>query len=144
MKKGIWNFQNFLNFPIFHIREGFKKKIWNFPDLVGGWVWKFHSPDLKKWKYMLSKCIKMPKYSFKRNLFFAIWGVSDRFWPTHYTSHALHWPHQESCWSHHASCRPHSTFCRHHVSHTEYDKKNWVNIKFKIFLSVLAFSRVKK
>ena len=23
---------------------------------------------------MLSKCIKMPKYSFKRNLFFAIWG----------------------------------------------------------------------
>ena len=45
---------------------------------------------------MLSKCIKMPKYSFKRNLFFAIWGgVYDWFWPTHHTSHAVHWPHHD-------------------------------------------------
>ena len=44
---------------------------------------------------MLSKCIKMPKYSFKRNLFFAIWGgVHDWFWPTRHTSHELRQPHQ--------------------------------------------------
>ena len=54
------------------VKEEFKKNIWNFPDLVGGWVWKSSFSRLKKIKNMLSKCIKMLKYSFKRNLFFAI------------------------------------------------------------------------
>ena len=84
-------------------------------------------------------------------------GVSDWFWPTHHTSHALCWPHHASCWLHHASCwctmhRVGRTTDRvgctahfvghtmHCVGHTECDKKHLVNIKFKIFLSVLAFS----
>ena len=78
----------------------------------------------------------MPKYSFKRNFFFAIWGGA-------MTDSGL-----ASCWPHHASCRLHHSFCQlrtaHHVSHTEYDKKHSVNIKFKIFPSVLPFSRVKE
>ena len=70
------------------LRKSSKKNIWNFPDLVGGWVWKSPFSRFKKIKNMLSKCIKMPKYSFKRNLFFAIWGgVSDWFWPTHHPTH---------------------------------------------------------
>ena len=28
----------FTGTPLNSIRDGFKKKIWNFPDLVGGWV----------------------------------------------------------------------------------------------------------
>ena len=72
------------------LRKSSKKNIWNFPDLVGGWVWKSSFSRFKKIKNMLSKCIKMPKYSFKRYLFFAIWGgVTDWVWPTHHTSHAL-------------------------------------------------------
>ena len=43
-----------------------KKKIWNFPDLVGGWVWKSPFSRFKKEKNAL-KSIKMPKYSFKNN-----------------------------------------------------------------------------
>ena len=121
------------------IREGFTKKIWNFPDLVGGWVWKSPFSRFKKIKNMFSKCIKMPKYSFKRNLFFAIWGgVSDWFWPTHHppTSHALRLPHHALCWPHQASCQPHSTFCRPHralCQLQETRKKHLVNIKFKFF-----------
>ena len=67
----------------------------------------------------------MPKYSFKRNLFFAIWGgsVTDSGLPT--TPHI-----------HYVGCTVHC------VGRTEYDKKYLVNTK--IFLSVLAFSRVSK
>ena len=88
----------------------------------------------------------MPKYSFKRNLFFAIWGVHDWFWPTHHTSHALRQPHHGIMLAapHIMSAAPHILLAAHCVSHTEYDKKHLVNIKFEIFLSVLAFSRVKK
>ena len=57
---------------------------------------KVHFPDLKKYKNMLSKCIKLPKYSFKRYLFFAIWGgsLTESGLPTtphmHYVSHTMH------------------------------------------------------
>ena len=88
----------------------------------------------------------MPKYSFKSNLFFAIWGglVTDSGLPNtphmHYVGHTTHCVgrtmHCVSRTTHFVGC----TVLR--VGRTEYDKKYLVNIK--IFLSVLAFSRVKK
>ena len=47
-----------------------KKKFGIFQTLVGGWVWK--RSFSKKKKNRVSKCIKLPKYSFKSNLFFSI------------------------------------------------------------------------
>ena len=77
----------------------------------------------------------MPKYSFERNFYFFHMGgsVTDSGLPTT--------PHMHYIGRTTTSCRPCTTFC---VSHTEYDKKHLVNIKLKIFLSVLAFSKVKK
>ena len=53
-----------------------KKKIWNFPDLVGGWVWKSPLSRVKR-KYAL-KVIKMSKYSFKSNFMVAPWPHKDK------------------------------------------------------------------
>ena len=91
---------------------------------------------------MLSKCIKMPKYSFKRNLFFAIWGGGHWLslaYPPHLTCITLATPCIVSATSRILSASPHIVSAAQ-----EYDKKHLVNIKFKIFLSVLAFSKVKK
>ena len=52
-----------------------KKRKLEFSRFSGWGVWKSPFSRFKKLKNMLLKCIKMPKYSFKRNLFFAIWGV---------------------------------------------------------------------
>ena len=88
----------------------------------------------------------MPKYSFKRNLFFAIWGgsVTDSGLPTtphiHYVGRTTY-PVGRTM--HYVGRTVHFVGCTVHcVGRTEYDKKYLVNIK--IFLSVLAFSRVKK
>ena len=92
---------------------------------------------------MLSKCIKMPKYSFKRNFFCHMGGsVTDSGLPT--TPHM----HYVGCTTHRvgrtmdrvghtAHFVGHTMHC---VGHSECDKKHLVTIKFKIFLSVLAFS----
>ena len=80
-------------------------------------------------------------------------SVTDSGLPTtphmHYVgSTMLHVSRTPHCVSHTAHCVGHTAQfvgrTAHCVSHTEYDKKHLVNIKFKIFLSVLAFSRVKK
>ena len=52
----MWSFQKNLEFSRFSGRVGLKNSIFQIK------------------KNMLSKCIKMPKYSFKINLFFFIWG----------------------------------------------------------------------
>ena len=97
---------------------------------------------------MLSKCIKMPKYSFKRNLFFAIWGgVSDWFWPTHHPTHltcitvaapriVLAAPSIMSAAQHILSAAP----CI--VSAARNKKETFGQHQVQIFF--LAFSRVKK
>ena len=60
------------------IREGFKKKVRNFPHFNG--VGGFEKVIFRKKKNMVSKCIKSPKYSFKSNLFFSYggWGLTLR------------------------------------------------------------------
>ena len=57
----------------------------------------------------------MPKYSFKSNFFPYRGGCDNDPDPTH------------------TLCQPHSV----------YDKKHWINVKFKIFISVLAFLGLK-
>ena len=105
---------------------------------------------------MLSKCIKMPKYSFKRNSFFAIQGGVTLILPTaphmhhigptmhrvgHTMHHVVHTMHHVVHTMHHvvhtSHCVGHTAYC---VSHTEYDKKHSVTSS-KFFL---AFSWVKK
>ena len=87
---------------------------------------------------MLSKCIKMPKYSFKRYLFFAIWGG-------HLLSLA-YLPHL-TCITSAAPCivsaapRILSALLRIVLTAQKYDEKHLVNIKFNFFLT---FSKVKK
>ena len=78
------NWRRLTTFFIF-LREGFKKKVWNFPHFRGGRGVRPIS-TLKK-KNRVSKCIKSPKYSFKSNLFFSYGGgltlrifLSSRFW----------------------------------------------------------------
>ena len=87
----------------------------------------------------------MPKYSFKRNLFFAIWGVHDWFWPPHLTciTSATPW-HHVGCTTHHAGHTAHFVGRAPRImSAIQSNITHLVNIKFKIFLSVLAFCRVK-
>ena len=100
---------------------------------MGGWVWKSPFSRFKKIKKMLSKCIKMPKYSFKRNLFFAIWGGHwlSLAYPPHLTCITLATPRIVSATSRILLASPHIVSAAQ-----EYDKKHLVNIKFKIFLSV--------
>ena len=47
------------------------KKVWNFPYFSG--VGGFEKVIFHKNK----KCLKLPEYSFKSNLFFPVWGWSD-------------------------------------------------------------------
>ena len=75
----------------------------------------------------------MPKYSFKRNLFFAIWGGlrTESGLPTtpnmHYINHTMH----------RVGHTMHFDNLTRIVSAAqEYDKKHLINIKYKIFLSV--------
>ena len=53
---------------------------------------------------MLSKCIKMPKYSFKRNLFFAIWGGPWLILAWHHVGRTTH---HVGCTTHFVSCALH-------------------------------------
>ena len=77
----------------------------------------------------------MPKYSFKRNFFCHMGGsLTESGLPT--TPHM----HCVGCTTHRVGCTTHFIGLTAH----EYDKKHLINIKFRIFLSVLAFSRVKK
>ena len=85
---------------------------------------------------MLSKCIKMPKYSFKRNLFF----VTDWVWPTHHTSHAVRRPHHTLCQPGRAFCWPHRALCQPHKSMT---RNIWSTSSSKIFKVFLHFLRWK-
>ena len=62
-------------------------------------------------------------------------GVSDWFWPTHHTSHALRLPHLASCQLHSTFCQPHRALCLPQ----EKRKKHLVNIKFNFFLDFLGW-----
>ena len=81
----------------------------------------------------------MPKYAFKRNLFFAIWGG-------HLLS--LAYPPHLTCITSATPCIVSAALCilsaslRIVLTAQKYDKKHLVNIKFKFFF--LAFSKVKK
>ena len=69
----------------------------------------------------------MPKYSFKRYLFFAIWGGHT----TPHIHYVGHTTHCVSCTAHFVGRTAHCVSrTLHPVSHTEYYKKHSVNIKF--------------
>ena len=58
-----------------------KKKVWNFPHFIGG-RGQCSGSVISTPKIWVSKWIKSPKYSFRRNVFFPHWGVwhSEYFW----------------------------------------------------------------
>ena len=62
----------------YELGKGSKKKKNLEFSRFSGWVGLKNS--IFQIKKMLSKCIKMPKYSFKINLFFSIWGRGLTLW----------------------------------------------------------------
>ena len=75
----------------------------------------------------------MPKYSFKRNLFFALLGgvTNSGLLTTPHIHYVGHTTHCVSCTAHFVGRTAHCVSrTLHPVSHTEYYKKHSVNIKF--------------
>jgi len=114
-----------------------QKKIWNFPDLVGGWVWKSPFSRFEKIKKCSQNALKCLNIHLKETYFCHVGvSVTDSGLPT--TPHMLYIGRTMHCVGHTAH------FVGRRVHCVAACIVSSIQSQHQVQNSVLAFSRVKK